>query len=61
LPVSLGMEKEFKSHRKIAEEEKLYRFKRFEDYMSAADRGEISRRLALSALGEEINYNREEE
>jgi len=50
------MEKEWKSPRRIAEEEVAYRHKRFESYMSMVDRGELSRELAIQALREEIIY-----
>lgn len=55
------MEKEWKSPRRIAEEEKAYRHKRFESYMSMVDRGELSRELAIQALREEIEYSLSEE
>jgi len=50
-------EKEWKSPRKIEEEIKLYRLKRFEDYMRMVDRGELSRSLAIAALRDEIEYS----
>lgn len=50
------MEKSFKSPRKIEEEINGYRRKRFEDYMTAADRGEIARHIAIQALKDEEDY-----
>ena len=44
----------WKSPRKIAEEERLYLHKRFEDYMSMVDRGELERELAILALRDEL-------
>jgi hypothetical protein len=46
----------WKSQRKIEEEMKVYRSKRFEDYMCMADRGVVERAIAISALREEISY-----
>ena len=43
----------WKSPRKVEEEIKEYRRKRFEKYMEMADRGEIPRKLAIQALREE--------
>jgi len=53
------MEKEWKSPRRIAEEDRAYRHRRFESYMRMADRGELSRELAIQALREEIIYENE--
>lgn len=50
------MAEEWKSPRKIEEEIKEYRLKRFEDYMQMEDRGELTRELAITALREEIEY-----
>lgn len=50
------MEQEWKSPRKIEEEVKEYRLKRFEDYMVMVDKGELTRELAFTALREEIQY-----
>jgi hypothetical protein len=50
---------EWKSPRKIEEEVKEYRLKRFEDYMVLVDRGELTRELAFTALREEIQYQDE--
>jgi len=55
------VEKEWKSPRKIEEEVKLYRLKRFEDYMQMVDRGELTRILAIAALREEIAYSEQED
>lgn len=51
------MAEEWKSPRKIEEEVKEYRLKRFEDYMVMVDRGELTRELAFTALREEIQYS----
>lgn len=48
---------DWKSPRKIEEEVKQYRAKRFEDYMQMEDRGEITRELAITALRQEIEYS----
>lgn len=53
------MAEEWKSPRKIEEEVKEYREKRFEDYMQMVDRGELTRELAFTALREEIEYSDE--
>jgi hypothetical protein len=50
---------EWKSPRKIEEEVKEYRAKRFEDYMQMVYRGELTRELAFTALREEIEYSDE--
>lgn len=47
------MAETWKSPRKVEEEVKEYRRNRFETYMGMADRGEISRQLAIQALKEE--------
>ena len=47
------MAETWKSPRRVEEEVKEYRRKRFETYMGMADRGEISRELAIQALKEE--------
>ena len=43
--------------KKIEEEIREYRLKRFEDYMQMVDRGELPRALAIQALREEIEYS----
>ncbi len=43
----------WKSPRKIEEEIKQYRRDRFEVYMQAVDRGELTRELAIAAFHEE--------
>jgi len=53
------MEQEWKSPRKIEEEIREYKLKRFEDYMSMVDRGELAREIAITALREEIQYSEE--
>lgn len=53
------MAEEWKSPRKIEEEVKEYREKRFEDYMQMVDGGELTRELAFTALREEIEYSDE--
>lgn len=50
------MAEQWKSPRKIEEEVKEYRLKRFEDYMQLVDKGELTRELAFIALREEIQY-----
>lgn len=52
-----NMEQEWKSPRKVDEELKAYKEKRFEDYMQMVDRGELSRELALTAFREELDYD----
>jgi hypothetical protein len=54
-----NMEQEWKSPRKIEEEVKQYRSKRFEDYMVMADEGKLTRALAITALREEIQHSEE--
>ncbi len=51
------MTEQWKSPRKIEEELKEYRLKRFEDYMQMEDRGELTRELAITALREEMEYS----
>lgn len=51
------MTEQWKSPRKIEEEVKAYRAKRFEDYMQMEDRGEITRELAIAALRQGIEYS----
>lgn len=51
------MAEQWKSPRKIEEEVKQYRSKRFEDYMQMVDRGEVELALACTALREEIMYS----
>lgn len=46
----------WKSPRRIEEDVRAYRHKRFEDYMQMEDRGELTRALAITALREEMNY-----
>lgn len=50
-------EKPFMSPRALAEADRLYRAKRFEDYMVKVDKGELTRELAITALREELEYN----
>lgn len=50
------MAETWKSPRKIDEEIKEYKRKRFETYMEMADRGEITRSLAIQAFKEEDSY-----
>ena len=50
------MAETFKSPRKVEEEIKQYRRDRFETYMEAADRGEITRELAIAAFRDEDSY-----
>lgn len=45
---------EYKSPRKIEEEIKQYRHRRFETYMQMVDRGELTRALAIAALRDEL-------
>lgn len=52
---------EWKSPRKIEEEIRQYRYKRFEDYMQMEDRGELTRSLAIAALREELEFTESEE
>lgn len=51
------MTEQWKSPRKVEEEVKEYRAKRFEDYMVLVDKGELTRELAITALREEIEYS----
>ena len=51
------MAEQWKSPRKIEEEVKEYRLKRFEDYMVMVDEGKLTRELAFTALREEIQYS----
>lgn len=53
------MAEQWKSPRKREEEVKEYRQKRFEDYMSMVDRGELTREIAITALREEIQFSDE--
>ncbi len=53
------MAEQWKSPRKIEEEVKEYRAKRFEDYMVMVDEGKLTRELAITALREEIQYSDE--
>lgn len=50
------MKETWESPRKIEEDKKLYKRKRFESYMGMADRGELSREMAIVALRDEIAY-----
>ena len=52
---------DWKSPRKIEEEVKQYRAKRFEDYMTLVDKGELTQALAITALREEIAHSEEAE
>lgn len=52
---------QWKSPRKIEEEVKAYKAKRFEDYMEMVDRGELTRELAITALREEMEHVQESE
>lgn len=45
---------QWKSPRKIAEEERDYKRQRFEWYMVEADEGRLPREIAIRALREEI-------
>lgn len=49
--------KPFKSPRKVEEELKVYRNQRFESYMAMADRGELTRALAIAAFRDELDGN----
>ena len=49
----------WKSPRKIDEEIRLYQRKRFEDYMSMADIGLISREMAIRAMRNEVEIDPE--
>lgn len=49
---------EWHSPQKIAEEQRLYLHKRFEDYMQLVDDGTLERGLAIIALREELEYER---
>lgn len=53
----IDMAEQWKSPRKIEEEVKQYRSKRFEDYMQLVDKGELTQALAIAALREEIEYS----
>ena len=55
------MTEQWKSPRKIEEEVKQYRSKRFEDYMVMVDEGKLTRALAITALREEIEHSEEAE
>lgn len=50
------MDEEWKSPRKIEEEVRDYRLKRFEDYMVMADEGKLPRELALAAFRDELQH-----
>lgn len=50
------MTEQWKSPRKIEEEVKEYRHRRFEDYMLLADDGKLPRALAITAFREEIEH-----
>lgn len=47
----------WKSPRVIEQDIKQYKYKKFEDYMTMADNGELSRQLAITAFREEIEYS----
>lgn len=51
----------WKSPRKIEEEVREYKHKRFEDYMLLADEGKLPRALALTAFREELEHVEESE
>lgn len=51
----------FISPRKLEEEVKKYKHKRFEDYMVLADEGKMTRALAITAFREELSYTGEQE
>lgn len=55
------MAEQWKSPRKIEEEVREYRAKRFEDYMVMVDEGKLTRALAITALREEIQHSEEAE
>lgn len=48
------MTEQWKSPRKIEEEVRKYKHKRFEDYMVMADEGKLTRALAITAFIEEL-------
>ena len=48
---------EFVSQRALAEQEKAYKAKRFEDYMQQVDAGKMTRALAITAFKEELEFN----
>ncbi len=50
------MSEVFKSKRKVEEEVREYKFKRFEDYMVMADEGKLERALAIVAFSEELEH-----
>ena len=52
-------EKVWKSPRKVAEEVRAYKHKRFEDYMLMEDDGLLERDVAISALRNEIEASHE--
>lgn len=43
----------YKSPRKVEEEIRAYKYKRFEDYMRMADDGTLTRELAIAAFKDE--------
>lgn len=47
---------EWKSPRKVEEEVREYKHKRFEDYMQLADDGKLPRALAITAFREELEH-----
>ena len=53
------MAEQWKSPRKIEEEVREYKHKRFEDYMVMADEGKIPRALAITAFREELEHVQE--
>ena len=50
------MAEQWKSPRKIEEEVREYKHKRFEDYMVMADEGKLPRALAITAFAEELEH-----
>ena len=55
------MAEEWKSPRKVEEEVREYKHKRFEDYMVMADEGKLTRALAITAFREELEHVEEAE
>lgn len=47
---------DWKSPRKVEEEVREYKHKRFEDYMVLADEGKLPRALAITAFREELEH-----
>lgn len=51
----------FKSPRAIEEDERQYKYRRFESYMQMSDQGKLTRALALAAFSDECDYLTERE